>query len=98
MQPRALLLAALLVLLASARAQEADEDSLLKLMQDYVQQAQEALTSSVKDLSMAQEASKWMSNGFNSLKDYWSSLTVPLSNLWPLAPGAAPGTTPAPAV
>ncbi|XP_005856884.1 PREDICTED: apolipoprotein C-III [Myotis brandtii] len=97
MQPRALLVAALLVLLASARAQEPDEASLMELMQDYVQHAHKALTS-VKDSPVAQQARDWMSEGFNSLKDYWSSLTSPLSKFWPLAPGAAPGTTPAPAV
>ncbi|XP_070282202.1 apolipoprotein C-III [Myotis yumanensis] len=98
MQPRALLVAALLVLLASARAQEADEASLLGRMQDYVQQAHDALTSSVKDLPTAEQAKEWMVDGFNSLKKYWNTITGPFSNMWPLSPGAAPGTTPAPAV
>ncbi|XP_036180132.1 apolipoprotein C-III [Myotis myotis] len=97
MQPRALLVAALLVLLASARAQEADKAFLLGFMEGYMEQAQKAL-SSVKDLPVTQKASVWMEEGFNSLKDYWSTLTSPLSNFWPLAPGAAPSTTPAPAV
>ncbi|XP_015417970.1 PREDICTED: apolipoprotein C-III [Myotis davidii] len=97
MQPRALLLAALLVLLASARAQEADDSSLLDFMKGYMQEAQEALTS-VKDLLAIENGSNWMEQRFYSLTGFWSTLTNHLSSFWPLAPGAAPGTTPAPAV
>lgn len=45
-------------------------------------------------LSLLSARREWMVESFSSLKGYWTSLTSPLSDLWPLAPGA----TPAPAV
>lgn len=45
-------------------------------------------------LSLLSAHRAWMEEGLNSLKDYWSTLT----NFWPLAAGAAPGTTAAPSV
>ncbi|XP_038177206.1 apolipoprotein C-III [Arvicola amphibius] len=85
MQPRVLLIVALLALLASARAEEVEGSLLLGSVQGYMEQAakkvQDALTS-VQESEMAVQARGWMDGGLSSLKDYWITFTDKFSGLW----------------
>ncbi|XP_005069336.1 apolipoprotein C-III [Mesocricetus auratus] len=99
MQPRTLLIVALLALLASARANEVEGSLLLGSVQGYMEQAtkkvQDALTSMQKS-EVAVRARDWMDGGFTSLKSYWSTFTDTVSSLWDSSPKAlpAPATEP----
>ncbi|XP_076781141.1 apolipoprotein C-III [Arvicanthis niloticus] len=89
MQPRMLLVVALLALLASARADEGEGSLLLGSMQGYMEQAsktvQDAL-SSMQTSDIAVVTRGWMDNRFRSLKDYWSKFTDKFTGLWDSMP------------
>ncbi|XP_016060184.1 PREDICTED: apolipoprotein C-III [Miniopterus natalensis] len=84
MQPRALLVAVLLVLLASARAVE-EEGSLLDVLNSYIKDALTSVESHV-----ALPPSSWMTDGFSSLKESWSKL----SRFWNPDPETTPTVAP----
>lgn len=92
MQPRMLLIVALLALLASTRASE-EEEPLLGSVQGYMEQAakkvQHAL-SSVQQSEMATQARDWMDNGFSSLRGYFSKLTNKFAGFWDPIPEVLP--------
>ncbi|XP_007523055.1 apolipoprotein C-III [Erinaceus europaeus] len=88
MRPQVLLAIALVVLVASARAQDpvvSEEPSILDVMQDYVHQAtktaQDALTS-VQKFQVAEQARGWMSTHFSTLHDYWSTIASTVTGFW----------------
>ncbi|XP_027713277.1 apolipoprotein C-III [Vombatus ursinus] len=89
MQRRGFFAAVFLTLLVFAYAQE--EETILNRVQDYVQQAakqaQEALTT-VQESQVARQAKGWVTDGFSSLQDYWSTWTDKLSGLWEKADAA----------
>ncbi|XP_052044389.1 apolipoprotein C-III [Apodemus sylvaticus] len=93
MQPRMLLIVALLALLASARADEVEGSLLLGSVQGYMEHAsktvQDAL-SSVQESDIAVVTRGWMDNRFKSLKGYWSTFTDKLTSLWESTPEVEP--------
>ncbi|XP_028639528.1 apolipoprotein C-III [Grammomys surdaster] len=93
MQPRTLLIVALVALLASARADEGDGSLLLGSVQGYMEQAsktvQNALTS-VQESDLAMVTRGWMDTRFRSLKDYWSKFTDKFTGLWDSIPEDQP--------
>ncbi|XP_020845361.1 apolipoprotein C-III [Phascolarctos cinereus] len=83
MQRRVFFASVFLTLLVFAYAQE--EETILNRVHDYVQQAakqaQDALTT-MQESQMAQQAKGWVTDGFSSLRDYWSAWADKFSGLW----------------